>query len=103
ALTVSALTDASHADEVSAAMLRETTSLGVRRYAVGRIERPRRMAEVDTPFGRIPVKIAEGPFGPAQVKPEFDACAIAAKTHGVPVREVIRAALVAASQLTKNG
>ena len=61
------------------------------------------MIEVETAFGRIPVKIAEGPFGPAQVKPEFDACALAAKTHGVPVREVVRAALVAASSLAKNG
>ncbi len=103
ALTVSALADASHADGVAAAMLRETTSLGVRRYPVGRVERPRRVVEVDTAFGRIPVKIAEGPFGPAQVKPEFDACAIAAKSHGVPVREVVRAALVAASLLTKIG
>ena len=78
-------------------MLRETTSLGVRKSAVGRVERPRRIEQVETPFGTIAVKIAEGPFGPPQIKPEFDDCATAAKTHGVPVREVVRAALVAAS------
>ena len=37
------------------------------------------MVDVETPYGRIPVKIAEGPFGPAQVKPELDACAAAAR------------------------
>jgi uncharacterized protein (DUF111 family) len=76
-------------------MLRETTSLGVRRYDVARAERPRRMVEVETPYGRLPVKLAEGPFGPPQAKPEFDACAAAARAHGVPVREVLRAVLAA--------
>ena len=33
----------------------------------------------------------------ANEKPEFDACVAAAKKHAVPVREVLRAALVAAS------
>ena len=75
ALTLSALAPLEHADAVAHAMLRETTSLGVRRYDVSRAERPRRMVEVDTPYGRIPVKVAEGPFGPPQMKPEFDACA----------------------------
>ena len=96
ALTLSALAPLDHADAVAHAMLRETTSLGVRRYDVSRAERPRRMVEVDTPYGRIPVKVAEGPFGPPQVKPEFDACLAAARAHGVPVREVVHAATSAA-------
>jgi hypothetical protein len=95
ALTLSALTPIDRAEAVEHAILRETTSLGVRRYDVARAERPRRLVEVDTPYGRIPMKIAEGPFGPPQAKPEFDACAAAARVHGVPVREVLRAALSA--------
>jgi pyridinium-3,5-bisthiocarboxylic acid mononucleotide nickel chelatase len=96
AMTISALSPLARADAVAHAMLRETTSLGVRRYPVARLERPRTFEQVDTRYGRIPVKVATGPFGPPQVKPEFDACAAAAATHGVPVREVIRAAIVAA-------
>jgi uncharacterized protein (TIGR00299 family) protein len=95
ALTLSALAPIDHAEAVAHAMLRETTSLGVRRYDVVRAERPRRVVEVETPYGSIPVKVAEGPYGPALAKPEFDACSAAARTHGVPVREVLRAAMSA--------
>ena len=96
ALTISALAPAERADAVAHAVLQETTSLGVRRYPVSRLERPRTMATVDTPYGPIPIKVSGGPFGPPQTKPEFDACAEAARVHGVPVREVLRAAMAAA-------
>jgi hypothetical protein len=69
----------------------------VRRYPATRLERPRTLEQVETAYGRIPIKVATGPFGPPQVKPEFDACAEAARVHGVPVREVLRAAMAAAS------
>ena len=95
ALTMSALAPLERADAVAHALLRETTSLGVRRYDVVRTERPRRVVRVETPYGPIPVKVAEGPFGPPQGKPEFEACAAAAHAHGVPLREVLRAAMSA--------
>jgi len=99
ALTIAALAPVERADAVAHAMLRETTTLGVRRTHVTRAERPRRTVTVETAYGPIPVKVAEGPFGPPQAKPEFDACARAARAHGVPVREVVRAASAAASGL----
>ena len=94
-LVVSALVRAPEADRLSAVVLRETTSLGVRKLAADRLERPRREAVVETRFGRIPLKIAEGPYGPPQAKPEFDACERAAEQAGVSVREVLAAALEA--------
>jgi uncharacterized protein (DUF111 family) len=78
-------------------LLRETHSIGVRHTPVSRTERPRRMAQVITEFGLIPLKISEGPYGPPRVKPEFDACVDAARAAGVSVGEVIAAALAAAS------
>jgi uncharacterized protein (TIGR00299 family) protein len=93
-LVISALCRAELADTMGAALLRETTSLGVRRLAVTRVERPRRVVDVETRFGRIPVKVSEGPYGAPQVKPEFDACAAAAARAGVSVREVISEALL---------
>mgnify|MGYP002780699531 CR=1 FL=1 len=99
AVTLSALVPLEAEAAVEAALLRESTTLGVRRHGVTRTERPRRFVEVSTPFGAIPVKIGEGPFGPPQVKPEFDACVAAARATGVPVREVLAAALTAARAL----
>lgn len=98
ALTISALAAIEKATAVGDAILRETTSLGVRRYDVVRTERPRRIDIVDTPYGSIPIKVALGPYGPPQIKPEFDACVRASRVHGVPVREVLREALVSASR-----
>jgi uncharacterized protein (TIGR00299 family) protein len=95
ALTIAAIAAAPQVDAVASALLRETTSIGVRRTPVTRTERPRRTVTVDTPYGRLRVKISEGPFGPAQIKAEFDDCAAAARMHGVPVREVVSAALAA--------
>ena len=46
----------------------------------------------------VPVKVSDGPCGPPVVKPEFDVCAELAREAGVNVREVIEAALAAATR-----
>jgi uncharacterized protein (TIGR00299 family) protein len=96
AWVLSAVAEARRSEEVAHAILRETPSIGVRLHAVSRVERPRTIITVETAFGPLPVKVASGPFGPPQVKPEFDACMAAARSKGVPVRDVIQAALTAA-------
>ncbi len=93
-VTVAALMPEGREEDVVLAMLRELPTLGVRRSAVSRVERARRVVEVETRFGAIPVKVGEG-FGPDTVKPEHDVCARLARTHGVALREVIQAALTA--------
>jgi hypothetical protein len=97
-LLLSALGTPASLSVLEAVLLRETSSIGLRRHAVARTERPREVVEVETPFGKLPVKISRGPFGPPQIKPEFDACARAAAEHGVPVRIVLAAALEAAAR-----
>jgi hypothetical protein len=97
ALLLGALGAPEHEAAIARAMLAHTTSLGVRRSEVARFERPRRFVDVDTAYGSIRVKLADGDGLPAVVHPELDRCREAARAHGVPVREVIRAALVAAS------
>lgn len=92
-LTLSAIAESGSEDRIAEVMLRETSTIGIRRLPFDRVERPRRMVEVVTRFGPIPIKVSEGPYGPPQLKPEFDACVAAAEAHGVPVKEVIFEAL----------
>ena len=89
------------ADRIAAVMLRESTTIGVRRHDVTRVERPRHLEHVETRFGRVPIKVAGGPYGPPQRKPEFDVCLELAREHDVTVREVLEAALVASHVATK--
>jgi hypothetical protein len=98
ALLVGALVTLEREPDVMRAMLTHTPTLGVRRSEVTRTERPRRFVDVETPYGSVRVKIADGDGLPIVVHPELDRCREAARAHGVPVREVIRAALVAASR-----
>jgi uncharacterized protein (TIGR00299 family) protein len=97
-LLLSAIGTAASISVLETVLLHETSSIGVRRHPVSRTERPREIIQVDTEFGTIPVKISRGPYGPPQLKPEFDACARAAAIHSVPVRQVLTAALGAAQK-----
>jgi uncharacterized protein (DUF111 family) len=96
ALVLSALSRIEDAGRVSDALLRETSSIGVRCTAVTRAELPRRIIQVDTRFGPVPVKVSGEP--PRKAKPEFDACARIAAERGVPVREVLAEAARAAEE-----
>jgi pyridinium-3,5-bisthiocarboxylic acid mononucleotide nickel chelatase len=102
-LILSALCPINAADQLGAVLLRETSSLGYRKSPVTRGERPRRMIEVQTEWGPIPIKVSTGPWGSPQIKPEFDVCAARAEAHGVPVREVLQVALTLARAQLGSG
>lgn len=96
AYVLSALSDRVNAQRIADAMIRETTTLGVRRTDATRVERPREMGSVTTTYGEVPVKIARGAFGPPQVKPEVERARAIAEAAHVPLRVVLAAALAAA-------
>ncbi len=89
--------DAAH---LRAQIFAETTTLGIREVEVTRWSLPRRVETVETPFGAIRVKLAEFAPGRWKAAPEHDDCVQAARTAGVPLREVYQAALTAAQALT---
>jgi uncharacterized protein (TIGR00299 family) protein len=95
-LILGCLVQSALSERIIAALLRESTTIGVRRTDVTRVARPRREIVVQTSYGPISVKVSEGPFGTPQAKPEFDECARASTFHRVPVREVIATAMTAA-------
>lgn len=70
----------------------ESTAIGVRVVEAERVVLPRESRRVDTPFGRLRVKIAWDGQGGAQVSAEYDDCKRAARKHGAPLRDVVRAA-----------
>ncbi len=95
AVMLSALTARAKMQPVAQALLRESSSLGVRVRDVTRIERPRRMIEVETEFGTIAMKVADGDGLPELASPEHEACRTAAISHRVPVRQVYASAIAA--------
>ena len=54
------------------------------------------MVEVDTEYGTLTVKVSGGGSEPLKLKPEFDVCARVARERGVPVAQVLEAAVAAA-------
>ncbi|HEX4452550.1 MAG TPA: nickel pincer cofactor biosynthesis protein LarC [Kofleriaceae bacterium] len=95
ALVLSALAEPSTKAAVIAAILRETTTIGVRCSPRERTVLARRNIEVATPFGPIAIKLALDGELVVNAAPEYEACAAAARAAGVPVKAVYAAALAA--------
>ena len=94
ALMLSALATEAARQAVITAILRETTTIGVRYAPRERTVLARTTVEVATRYGTIPVKVAsDGAIHNAA--PEFEACAAAARQFAVPVKLVFAAALAA--------
>ncbi len=77
---------------MTAILFAETTTLGIREQTVARHALPRVIEHVDTPYGPVHVKVAELSDGTIKRAPEYEDCRRLAEEHGVPLREVYRAA-----------
>ncbi len=91
-LALTCLAPPDRADLLARLILAESPTLGLRESWVDRHLLPRREREVQTRFGPIRLKWAEGRPLP---KPEFEDCARAARSHGIPLQEVRAEALAA--------
>jgi len=74
-------------------VLRETTTLGVRWRACEREIAQRQTDQVDTPWGSVrrKLKLLDGVV--VSAKPEYEDCARLAREQGIPLQQVIDAAL----------
>lgn len=77
-------------------LLEQTTSLGVRIYALRRHVVERKMREVETTFGKVSVKLKVLDGRVMGAKPEYDACKVLAEESNVTVFRVYAAANAAA-------
>jgi hypothetical protein len=76
-------------------LLRESTTLGVRSYRVERKALERDWVEVETPWGRVRVKRGLRQGVVLNAHPEFEDCRKVAESAGVPLKQVMAAALAA--------
>jgi pyridinium-3,5-bisthiocarboxylic acid mononucleotide nickel chelatase len=62
----------------------ETTTLGVRIYTAERIVQARHSVEVETPYGKVRMKVAEHSFAP-----EYEDCRTLARATGAALKDII--------------
>lgn len=84
------------ADALERRLLRESTTIGVRRYSVERQALPRAHRDVEVLGHTISVKVVTLPDGTTRAKPEFDDVRRAAAATGRPLQEITDAARRAA-------
>ena len=97
AVMLSVITKADKEQVMADILLKETTTLGIRRYVISRYVMERDMLTVSTKYGEIRLKKA---WIDSFVKysPEYEDCATCAKRNGVPIKDVFSAALAEAQR-----
>jgi uncharacterized protein (DUF111 family) len=75
-------------------LLRETTTIGLRWRLENKMALEREFAEVETAWGRVRIKVARWPSGEvANASPEYEVCRNLARTHQVPLKQVMQEAM----------
>ncbi|MCX7916415.1 MAG: LarC family nickel insertion protein, partial [Verrucomicrobiae bacterium] len=92
-VVVSALAVPGAADRLAEVMFRHSTTFGVRSTVMQRRKLAREQVEVETPFGKIEVKVGRLGGKILTWAPEYESCRAAARQSGVPVRWVWEAAM----------
>ncbi len=77
-------------DAAAEVILKETSTLGVRRRSVHRYEAERQIVNVDTSLGVVSVKLKRIGDTIAQAAPEYEACKKIGLETGLPIAEVMR-------------
>jgi len=78
-------------------LLTETTTLGVRGYAVTRTALAREITQVETRYGTVAVKTALHHGRPLRCKPEYEDCKRLALEQGIPIHAIYAAVQTALS------
>jgi pyridinium-3,5-bisthiocarboxylic acid mononucleotide nickel chelatase len=87
---LSALCSIEREHDVVAALLRETSTLGVRVREIARHEAARETFEFESSLGPAAAKVKRLPGSPSVVAPEYEACARIARERNMPLLEVYR-------------
>ena len=90
AVLLSVLVKEDDADQTAMVILRETSTLGVRRRAVERYTADREILAVETSLGTARVKIKRVDGDVAGITPEYEDCRTLAIKHGLTLAEIMR-------------
>lgn len=90
AIKLSILVSAEKTEAVEGALFRETTSIGLRKYQVGKIMLQRETVTLPTQYGNIRVKKSFYQGMPVKYKAEYEDCRKAAMENHIPIRQVYR-------------
>lgn len=80
-------------DQLTALILSETTTLGLRSFEATRDILHREAVDVETVFGNLPAKKIINADGTVRVVPEYEVCRKVAQEKGVPLRQVYEACI----------
>ena len=103
AVVLSILAKTGDVSSLTAIILGQTKTLGVRQSELRRATLQRRILEVTTTFGTVRVKIADLGEGKQKIAPEYDDCAACARKSGASLDDVSFAARAAAVSLLGLG
>lgn len=84
-----------NADALAALLFRETTTLGVRSYEARRRVLARETVAIETPHGRVRMKLARLNGSVLNAAPEYEDCRRIAAERGVPLKQVLAEAALA--------
>jgi uncharacterized protein (TIGR00299 family) protein len=76
------------AEDLAALLLRESGTLGVRLQQVQRLKAQRHHEMIETPLGRVPVKVKRLGARILSAAPEYEVCRRLAQERGLPLTEV---------------
>jgi pyridinium-3,5-bisthiocarboxylic acid mononucleotide nickel chelatase len=84
-------------------LLRETTTIGLRWRTENKMALAREFAEVETPWGKVRIKLASWPGGEvANAAPEYEDCRTLARRHSIPLKRVMQEAMRAWSNQSQG-
>lgn len=69
-------------------LLENTSTIGLRYYPVDRTILPRKILEVDTPYGQVLIKEVTTPSGRKRRKIEHESIIALSKAHGISVQQL---------------
>lgn len=103
AVLLSVLIPSSYSEQFIDKIFTETSTLGIRVSRQSRAVAEREIIQVDTPLGRIHVKVGKYKGKIISVAPEYDDCRKIAAQKDVPIREVYDLARQAAVDMIQKG